>query len=641
MAIEIMPRVAIQPVRSQTGGVEGRVVPMQDQTGATLRAVGEGAQDLGQATTAAADTFQDQIDIAQSLRMRNLYDADVEAELMDPERGFLTTVGMDANGERRKQSFDRLKMQREKIMALAKNDVQRLNFAEHADGLDARSRKIADDHQSTQVKNFRAGETKTSAEIGIRRAIQLVGTDEGEIAKMGALRDLDSLADIYGWPKDSKLREKMKQDHVDALHAGVIDQWTQDPMKAPQAAAYIAKNRGEMSEKSVAHASGRVRAVTIGNESAMAVGVAMAESLEAKSAEMAKQGRSTPSEFDTLSMFDDAERRIGAREMPQEVRDAAIDRLRGERANMLRQNAQRAVSALNDAATWLTETDGRTIASMQQDRPDLYAALADSDEMGKLRTFEANRKQQVTGYKAYAEAWAQTDEQLRGQSAEEVARRFWGSIDEGDMNSLMARWRVANGKGSDKDRKVLSAEDRIQEAFFSASSPFGITRGALDDAGKRRLYRFKTDVQKELDGRGDLSDAEFQKVLDSVAMNPGFIADAFGDTEVKSVSTLLPEEEDMFYVRSGGDNIYATQLGRTDRTSVPSVGAEVGDRIAPSEREIIISELVAAGLPATEQAIADQWTRRMSKRRATGAEPPRKRAGRETTTEDRMRFMHR
>lgn len=288
---------------------------------------------------------------------------------------------------------------------------------------------------------------------------------------------------------------------------------------------------------------------------------------------------------------------------------------------MLRQNAQRAVSALNDAAAWLTETGGRSIASMQQERPDLYAALADSDEMGKLQKFEANRMHQVTGYKAYADAWAMTDEQLRGMSAEEVARRFWGSIDEGDMNSLMARHRAANGKANNKDRKILSEEDRIQEAFFKAS---GLPRASLDDTGKQRLYLFKERVQAKLDGRGELSDAEFQKVLDEAVMDKAFIPrddlwiDWLDSDEPINVSTALPDELGEAAVSSGGETVFLTQMGRTDRTSVPSVGADVGDRIASSEREIIVSELRAAGLRVTEQAIADEWAARKSRRRASG-----------------------
>jgi hypothetical protein len=602
MAIEIMPRVAIQPVRSQTGGVEGRVVPMQDQTGATLRAVGEGAQDLGRAVTAAADTFQDQEDVAQSLRMRNLYDADVETIMNDPETGFLSTVGMDANKDRRKQSFDQLKAAREKVMKLAQNDVQRLNFSEHADRSDQESNGRANLHQEREVRNFRAGETKVAADLGIQRAIQLVGTDEGDIAAAGAMRDMEALADLYGWPKGSAQRAKLMQGATDALHAGVIDQYAQDPMTAPQARAYLDANRGAMSLQASTYAANKVRTATIGSEAAMAAGVAMSAAIDAKSTEMAKQGRSAPTEFDTLAMFDDAEAKIGAQSLPQEVKDAALDRLRGERQQMLRQNAQRSVSALNDAATWLAADDGRSLAKMMTERPDLAAAIQ-GDDMAKLRKFDADSRRMQTAPAAYAEAWALTDDELRGKSAEQLVHRFWGALDDGDMNSLMARHRVANGKGSDKDRKILSEEDRVQEAFFRAS---GIARGSLDDVGKQRLYLFKERVQKRLDGRGDLTDQQFQEVLDNAVLDKGFISEWFGDSAT-NFTTILPDEQAEAYVQSGGENIFATQAGRTDRASVPSVGAEIGDRIVPSEREKIVFALQRAGRPVTEQAIADAW----------------------------------
>lgn len=247
MAIRFLPSVVNEPVPSQAGGINGRVEPMRDASAGSLLAVGEGLQRLGVATTNAADQLQDQVDIAQSLRMRNLYTAEVERALQDPKDGFLSAVGMDANAERRKRAFDKLREQRKKIEELGQNDVQRLNFTSYADRTDAESAMRADVHQERETKHFLAGEKTTAANISITRAIRLVGTEEGDLARMEAMQGLESLADLYGWPKGSKQREALLQGATDKLHAGVIEQYTQDPMSAPQAALYLAKHRQEMS----------------------------------------------------------------------------------------------------------------------------------------------------------------------------------------------------------------------------------------------------------------------------------------------------------------------------------------------------------------------------------------------------------
>lgn len=249
MSIQLRPSVLTEPVPSQTGGVTGRIEPVHDSSAGSLLSIGSGLQDVGRATTAAALHYQDQVDLAQSQRMRNLYTSDTESELTAPDTGFLSTEGMDANKDRRKQTFDRLREKRKAIEALGQNDAQRANFSEHADRLDAESNLRADLHQEHEVRKYRAGVTKTSADQGIERGVKLHGTDEGDIAVAGAMKDLDTLADLYGWPKDSKLREQLKQDARDELHSGVIDQYIQDPQNAPQAAVYLAQHKDEMSPK--------------------------------------------------------------------------------------------------------------------------------------------------------------------------------------------------------------------------------------------------------------------------------------------------------------------------------------------------------------------------------------------------------
>jgi len=259
MAIRIMPSVATQPMQSQAGGINGRVEPVRDASSGAISAIGTGMQQLGQSVTSAADQYQDNIDVAQSLRMRNLFSADVDAEMQDPQKGFLSTVGKDANNDRRKQSFERIAEKRRKIEALAQNETQRLNFTAYADRQDMESRQRANIHQERESKHFLAGELKVAAERDIERAATLEGTDQGKAAMLTAMESINKRADLFGLSADSAQRAAMVQGGKDAIYMMRIDMLTQDPMNAPQAAKYLAENRDKMSQGVLIKATDSVR----------------------------------------------------------------------------------------------------------------------------------------------------------------------------------------------------------------------------------------------------------------------------------------------------------------------------------------------------------------------------------------------
>lgn len=251
MAIEIHPQVEQEPMRPQLGGVTTGVQPMQDATGQSLRAVGAGAQDFGRAFTVMADRYQDHIDRAQSHRMRNLYDAEVDRERWAPGSGFLTTTGLAANPARRKQHEERLTAQRRKIAALGQNDAQRLAFTEFADRADAETSVRADLHMVRQARIYEAGETRTAVERGLERAASFAGTEEGEVTRTMAMRDLDRWAELEGLGPEGRAAEIQKAN--DAYHGMVLDRMMVAG-QGPAAPAYLAKHKGEMSTPAVTKA---------------------------------------------------------------------------------------------------------------------------------------------------------------------------------------------------------------------------------------------------------------------------------------------------------------------------------------------------------------------------------------------------
>ena len=324
-------------MQSQAGRLNARVEPVQNASGGAISAIGGGMQRLGQAVTAAADQYQDNIDVAQSLRMRNLYTAEVESAMQDPQGGFLTTVGAGANKESRERSFKRITEQRKKIEALGQNEIQRLNFTSYADRQDMQARQRADIHQEREAKTFLAGETSTAAQQGLQRSITLVGTEEGDIAFAEAMKGVNKLADIYGFPADSAQRMAMVQGALDKKHSGSIEMLTQDPSGALEAAGYLAKHRNEMSpgvlSKSIDDVRRAMSVVQKGAIAAQSTSLAMdiAESTRPTYRTSGPVVMEMRGEIDIDALVPTARKRLDAMfqagEVSAEVRDATLQRV--------------------------------------------------------------------------------------------------------------------------------------------------------------------------------------------------------------------------------------------------------------------------------------------------------------------------
>jgi hypothetical protein len=245
MAIELIPRARIQPVQSQTGGVDARVVPMQDRSAGNLLAIGQGTQDLGRALTVLADRKQDNIDRGVSLDSRNVYSTDAKNEMAGPN-GFMHTLGKDANDDRWKQHKERLRLSRQKIEKTLQNDAQRLNFKEHADRLELELGAQAAYHQVVESQKFAAGSTQADADQKIDRAIDFAGTEEGDVAHAEAMAGYDKWAELIGLPADDPIVLQKKQKANDRLHATVIDRLN-ILGKPDMASTYFNLNKGAIS----------------------------------------------------------------------------------------------------------------------------------------------------------------------------------------------------------------------------------------------------------------------------------------------------------------------------------------------------------------------------------------------------------
>lgn len=246
MVMRLLPQVAQDPQRSQAGQIQASVTPMRDVTGSQIADVGEGMVRLGQAVTGAADLYQDQLDLAKSAEAENRLRDVMREELEAPATGYFTTVGQDAVGERRKKAFDRMTQERQKIEAGLVNNAQKANFRDQADRMLSTATTLADRHQQEQVVNYRFGQLAARRQNSIIDAAKLVGTDEGELAKMSALRDIEDQGQLAGWAPERVQLEKMQA--TTALHATVVTGMlgTKTAGSAAAAAAYLENNKGEV-----------------------------------------------------------------------------------------------------------------------------------------------------------------------------------------------------------------------------------------------------------------------------------------------------------------------------------------------------------------------------------------------------------
>ena len=248
MVMRLLPQVAQDPQRSPARQVQGGVVPVRDVTGSQIADAGEGLVRLGQSVTSAADLYQDQLDLAMQAQSENRLRDVLREELESPESGYLNTVGMDAVGERRKKAFDRLTAERGKIEAGLKNEAQKAGFREQADRMLSTATTLADRHQQEQVVNFRFGQLAARSKNSLGDAAKLVGTDEGAIAKLSALRDIEDQGKLAGWSPERVQLEQMQA--TTSLHATVVAGMlgTKAPGSAAAAQAYVDTNKGEIEE---------------------------------------------------------------------------------------------------------------------------------------------------------------------------------------------------------------------------------------------------------------------------------------------------------------------------------------------------------------------------------------------------------
>lgn len=435
MAINLYPRAAIQPVQAQTGGIRAGVEPMRDATGQQLQALGRGIGDLGEAATKIADVMQDDVDMATSARMTNLLSEEVRKALEDPDEGYLSKVGMAAGPEARKAAFERISKAQRAIAAMGQNKVQQLNFQIQSDRLLSSAALMADRHQEHQAKVYRAGEMKQLSETTIGEAIRLAGTEEGEAAKIAALRHVDDVANTYGWPEDSAQRKGFKVDTLTKIHSGVIDTMLANS-RSDLARDYLSKvPEGEMDPQQLARAKSMVQDATDSDHAAQLADFFYGRGMS----------------------FDDAEQSAQMlyerKEISLAVRDGAVDRHRARLRNQQNERDRVRSTTLRDAADFAA-VNRATVVSFETLPHEMQTALKQSGGADAMRTFFARGGQRITtaaGQNFMADVAANPARLRQFPTVDAMQAALFNDLDADDMRRASEYWGKVTAPGKPSD----------------------------------------------------------------------------------------------------------------------------------------------------------------------------------------------
>lgn len=587
MVMRLLPQVAQDPQRSSAGQIQGGVTPMRDVTGSQIADVGEGMVRLGQAVTGAADLYQDQMDLAVQAQSENRLRDVLREELEAPQTGYLNTVGQDAVGARRKQAFDRMTQERQKIEAGLQNEAQKSGFREQADRMLSTATTLADRHQQEQVVNFRFGQLDARSKNSLGDAAKLVGTDEGAVAKLSALRDIEDQGKLAGWAPERVQLEKMQA--TTALHETVVRGMVRSGAanSGSAAARYLDRYASEVSADRLDDLRELSRTATASDWAASTSDAAQRQATEEFSkAFMAREGVAAPTAADIESSWQRAAEIIRRDDkLPVEVRDKALARLDADYQRVKVNEARTGNAIMDDATAWLLQNP---LASPGTMPAEIEQAVDSAGVRGELNAWANSGKRYVSDPLVEANLSAATSEQLRKTTPDELVRKFRGKLDNESLNLLLSRQRQAMGAASKNDTVAISQRERIEESFYEIT---GRDRSKqLDNLSAKEFVAFRKKVQARIDLEPrdrELAPQRLQEILDETAMDKVRIAGNLWDSD--AVSALVPD--------SDREDAYVTIAGKKDPLK------QIRDEI----RLEIALELARAGERVTEEQIMREW----------------------------------
>ncbi len=585
MVMRLLPQVQQDPQRSPAGQVQGQVTPMRDATGSQIADIGEGMVNLGQNVTKVADLYQDQLDLARSAQSENRLRDVLREQLEAPGTGYFNTVGEDAVAKR-KPAFDKIEAARRSIESSLDNEAQKANFRQQADRMLSTVKTLADRHQQEEVRSFRIGQLSARAANSIDEAAKLVGTDQGEVAKLSALRDIEERGALLGWSDEQIHAENMKA--TTALHDGVVRGLVRMG-RGSAASAYLDGNIGEVLADHASDLRGLVQRAAITEQSeSVSIAAQQQATEEFSKAFMAREGVAAPTATDIESTWQRAAEIIRRNDkLPVEVRDKALDRLDADYKQVKVNEARMGNAAMESATQWLL---ANPLAGPSQLPDEIAQAVDSAGARGELNAWANSGKRYSSDPIVASGVLSIPDETLRNTQTDVLVRQFRGRLDDQDFKLLLARQRQALGAASKNDELAISRAKLIEESFRTLKGiDLSASKLTEDQAKAESVYR--RNVQKRIDlepATKEVTPQRLQEILDEVALDTVKVDDFASDTVTNSALLSDADRADA-YVTVGDQIVYLRQIDELDRKRY-------------------IEKLTRRGRPVTEAEIARLWT---------------------------------
>jgi hypothetical protein len=592
MSFRILPQGPQDPVRTAVGGVQGRVEPVRDFGGQQMQQLGQGLQTAAVGVTRLADTLQDDLDVAKS--------ADFEGRASDAEvaelDGFTARLGIDATPEARVDMLKRLRKTFDRLELGLDNNTQRNNFRESRARLMRHADSISGDHLNRQALNYR--QASMEARIGASQEswTKAAGSEEGDIAKATMEADIAERGKLLGWGPEQVAQETLQrraQGHS-LIASGLLGLTG----GSDAAAKYIQQNKAEIDTQTFQQLERAVRVATVADESKRFSTHAV------RQATVRAQQKGL-----TLAQQEEYARQIAAesfkgQKISAEVSDQAERRIEQHYADARRKEAADD-NSLFEQATQMLLTDP---SMAPNDLPaDMLEKVTRRGMLGELNAFQNSGKRYATDPVAWAEADRASPQSLSAMSDEEFVRKYRGRLSDGEFNALSAR-RAAAGKGpkSFDAASVVSINDRVERA----ARQIGILPERGEDATPEQVqaledFRFAFDAKlqrAQTAGGKKASEEEIQKMLDAHIDNTKatrdemVLATRFRGQLFPTMAPTFRETYVPAHELRGGEGAVVIEGKREYIRQVPA-----------AVREAMTEDIIAAGQPATIEAIMRRW----------------------------------
>jgi hypothetical protein len=560
-----------------------------DYTGKQMEAMGAAMMNSGTAVIKIAERIQDDIDDAVTKK----WDNETADFIRQEKNKYLLTQGQDAVKGYQSIEDSLKKFVADKTDSLD-NEMQRKMYGKVADSRLLAARAEMSAHQLKAVKEWKFNETKNRVENLMNDAIAdsdkwAVPGSLYEQRKAAMIAEVEDLAMQAGITKivdgqvvvdrDSEQYKSVIRGANTKLHESVINQFVAQE-QPKMAAAYLKNFKGDIDRTALDNLTAMVKKAE--------------ETVNVKEDSLRLQLSMAKVPFDQAltnvnQMFADG--KISA-----ELRDATVTRL--EHQNQIVKQAENKVNAqmLGEAQEWMIRNPGQSVLNM----PAKYQAWArETGHWASLKSLEKTGGQFQTNFKVWGKILTMPADELAKMSSDEFYAKYRGSLNDGDLERGMAMIgaaKAAVGKVDAKQPELTVFETNTEIVKRAAQEnkilPF---TGSPNENQQKDFAGFEKEVQRrvnefeltQLGGKRKANTDEVKAITGQVLLDKVKIDEWGRDPEIPSYK-LTQENTKNAYVNVGGKQIYLSQ-------------------ISDSYRLDAIRRLKAAGLPVTQQKIAEMW----------------------------------